>query len=139
MFHPWEFVRLCLLLPACLILFTGCGGSSGPPTAAVRGKVLFQGEPVTVGMVNFASPETGRGAGAPINEKGEFQIPEGLALGTYRVAILPPPDPTSAGAPRTEPLPEYPQIPSKYRSEVTSGLTAEVKAGDNNFTFEMQP
>jgi hypothetical protein len=137
----WAFEqkRVHYLL-ATLVCLAGCqGGSDRPPRGNVAGQVTFAGKPVTEGQVNFYSSQTGFAAAAPIGPEGKYEIPGGIEAGAYQVYISPPPSDVPAGAPVTAPPKEYPDIPQKYRSDATSGLTAEVETGDNTFNFDMQP
>jgi hypothetical protein len=115
-----------------LLLFTlaGCGGKGA--IAKVSGKVTVGGQPVTGAMINFVSPETGVAASDNLDAGGAYDIQAGLKPGTYKVFVVPA---SSADQP---PMPGKPppkasesKVPLKYRSDATSGLTAELKEGDN--------
>lgn len=127
------------LLVAALI--SGCGGgSSGAlPTGYVTGTVTFQGQAVTDGSVNVMSKESGRIYTSPLGAEGKFKISEPVVVGKYTVFISPP-----AGAAPTVEKPivapiDPPNIPKKYRVDATSGFVEEVKKGNNDFKFDMQP
>ena len=132
---------------ATLILLAvapGCSGTAGPPVAPVSGKVSFEGKPVAKGTVNFIS-DAGFGASAPLNSDGTFTLKSehgnAVPLGNYKLSITPPPpaiDPSLPAGGSAPPV-EAPDIPKKYREITTSGLTAVVAAGTNNFTFDMKP
>jgi len=122
---------------------SGCGGG-GPAIAPVSGEVRLDGKPLAEGYIQFASP-TGFGAGSALKADGKFrfrsQYGNGIPLGVYRVAIVPPPP--------EGPIPMVPdrkakkglpisQIPMKYRDMGTSGLSADVKVGNNDFQFELK-
>ena len=133
---------LALLLAAIVLGVTGC--DRGPPISEVSGKVTFQGQPVSEGVINFAS-ESGFGAQARLAADGSYSLRshhgKGIPLGSYKVSIAPPPfDPVPAdlSKPPAE-RPQYPDIPARYRSFDTSGLTAEVREGGNVFEFDMKP
>lgn len=125
---------------ALLLVVSGCGGGgSQAPTGSVSGTVTFQGTPVTEGDVNLISRETGQVYAAPLGDGGSFKIADPVQTGSYIVSIAPP-----LGAPPTveNPTPVIPNpanIPQKYRSDQTSDLKADVKAGENTFTFDMKP
>jgi hypothetical protein len=133
---------LSFLLAAIVFGATGC--NRGPPIAEVSGKVSFEGQPVTEGVINFAS-ESGFGIQSQLGADGRYRLHshhgKGIPLGTYKVSISPPPfDPVPADLSQPPPRqPEYPNIPQRYRSFQTSGLVAEVVAEDNVFDFEMTP
>jgi hypothetical protein len=116
----------------------GCSSSTPPGPAAVRGKVTFQGRPLSGGLVVFA-PDRDRGTtGKPIrgeigpdgtfrlNHDGTSHIPPGW----YRVAI--------AAAPG-DPEPGRPAFPPQLRRPDTSGLLREVTAGkEHSFEFAVE-
>jgi len=110
----------------------------------VSGKVTFQGEPVSEGLVLVANAEKGIRLTSELRADGSFDVITakgfGLSPGTYKIAITPPRvefpiDPT-------EPLPEvgeFPNIPAKYRDVATSKLTFAVKEGENQLEIDMTP
>ena len=121
---------LCLL---GLFSIAGCGsGDSRPPSAKVSGKVTFGGQPVTEGVVNFMSPNLGTAGAGTLNAQGEYTITDGIPPGNYLVYVTPPriTKPPMAGESPPE-AKEYPNIPEKARTEKSSGLSADVKAGEN--------
>jgi hypothetical protein len=120
--------------------FAGCSGSSRPTSARASGKVICQGQPLAAGEVHFVRPDTGDAGSAPLDPAGNYALHAGIPPGSYRVFVLPPassahPSVTATASPIT---PEVSSIPERYRSEVSSGLTAEVKAGSNTFDFQLQ-
>ncbi|MDB5334672.1 MAG: hypothetical protein JWN70_291 [Planctomycetaceae bacterium] len=132
-----------LLLCTTLLVVTlagGCGGgdSASLPTGYVTGTVTFQGQPVTDGSVNVLSNESGRVYTSTLGAEGKFKISESVVIGKYAFFITPP-----AGAAPTLDKPvvapiDPPNIPKKYRADATSGLTEEVKEGNNDFKFDMK-
>lgn len=127
-----------------LILCAGLAGC-GPKvvvkeTGTVSGTVVFEGEPVTEGVVNFSMASEGVGALADLDANGEFKFANPLPVGDYVVTISPPrPDP-NLGPKEIVPIDpnDYPNIPKKYHSETTSELTAQVIKGENKIEFEMK-
>jgi len=118
----------------------GCQKQDGrPPKADVSGSVTFQGKPVPEGQINFLSGSTGMAAAAVLQTDGKFVVEGGLEPGEYKVSITPPPSEDVAGAPQTSPPKEYPDIPLKYRSDVTSELKTTVEPGGSQLSFDMQP
>ena len=134
------------VLLAVLVLLgtvpTGCGKSE--VIGKVSGKVTFQGEPVSEGLVLLSNAEKGVHVMAELRGDGTFDVETadgfGLPPGTYQVAITPPRvefpiDPTEA-------LPvvrEYPNIPAKYHDAATSELTIAVEEGQNRLDVDMSP
>lgn len=132
----WLSVAICVSTG----LIAGCGSSTSKPSGSVSGRVTFQGQPVTSGVVNLMSKTLGAGASAPLGEDGKYRLNDPLEVGDYKVMITPPPP----APPRPEdgppkPRPTASDIPNKYRTEATTDLTATVKAGSNTFDFDMKP
>jgi hypothetical protein len=116
----------------------GCGGPAADDPLAVSGTVTHAGRPVAEGVVQFAESATGRGAEAAIGPDGRYTAR--LPAGTYQVAVLPPTvesDP-NAGLPNPT-FKKVKDIPEKYRSAATSGLTAVVAAGRTTHDFALAP
>jgi hypothetical protein len=120
---------------AALLLQAGPGCGGGPVT--VRGTVKFEGQPVTEGTVQFNDEKTGSGAEAELQPDGTYTAT--LPTGSYKVIILPPLVVESAGG---MPDPRYKKvrnIPEKYRSTATSGLTATVAPDKAVHDFDLKP
>jgi hypothetical protein len=118
-----------------LAAVAGCGSGLYP----VRGTVtLDDGTPVTKGLVVFEStaPAQGVSARGTLGADGRFQLStnrtgDGVPPGTYKVLINPM---------DLSDLPdEKKNVPYdvKYMNFATSGLTFEVKAGDNDFPIKL--
>ena len=96
-----------------LLVLCGCGQSWQPldyPTATVRGRVRFRGQPVRGGWVEFypLPPTVGHRSTAMIGPEGTYHARR-VAVGTHRVQVV-----------RTQPL-----LPRAYR-KVASPLRAHV-------------
>src|SRR5262245_4220758 len=138
------FVRLLVPIVAlgCGVALVGLPGGCSRKTAAgpatVRGKVIYQGEPLAGGLIVFtADPDRGNG-GKPIrgdlDANGSFQLKIGddtaIPAGWYRVSF--------ARSPAT--YYKRPQFPSELSRPDKSGQVREVKAGQENlfeFTIEV--
>lgn len=114
------------------VIAFGCSGGESRP-ATVRGRVLFQGQPLVGGTVTFTPhPErgpSGKPAMATLDAQGTFRLTaEGtpyITAGVYRVAI--------AGTAET-----WTSFPSALRRPDRSGLEREVIVGqDNVFEFHI--
>ena len=127
-------VGLALVLLVCLV---GCGESK---TAPINGKVKFKdGSDVSVlaGYSLTFEAEGGKtSAVGELDRDGTFKLStfganDGAVPGKYRVAINPPnnPDPDKP--------PTKSKLPAKYANLDSSGLTAEVKPGQNNIELEL--
>ncbi len=130
--HSLSAAALAVFLGA----LCGCGGSE--PSGSVQGTVTLKGKPLEDGQVLlFAEPGRPVSAAA-ISANGVFQFAEPIPAGKYAVAILPAGEELPAGAEPPSVKTALPQIPPKYRSEVTSGLNAAIQPGDNALTFQMK-
>lgn len=106
----------------------GCGGDGG---ATIDGKVTYQGQPVTSGLINFSAPGK-RPIGAPLQPDGSYQLV--LSPGEYQVRVDSP-APLPAGWKEGDPLPSDKDrpVPAKYANFDSSGLTATIEAnGDES-------
>ena len=145
---------LCLML---IMIVAGC--DSGPSVNEVTGKVSLDGKPIGGATVTFQPVEGGTGmpAAGTTDESGQYTLTDmrdtnvgkGAAAGEYRVGILwykPSGKDTSksTGSEASDSKathvtvtgPET-QLPTHYLNASTSGLTASVKAGKNEFNFEL--
>ncbi len=128
----------CLLLP----VLTGCGGRE--PRGKVFGTVTFRGAPVPQGLVMFSNQEKGLFFTAELDAQGNYSVRtadgEGLPLGTYEVSVNPPvlDAPPIGAVMQPARIPEFANIPHRYRTAATSGLTLEVREGDNPLNIEMR-
>lgn len=119
-----------VVLQLMLIGVTGCA-PAGKPQGKIRGKVTFQGKPVSSGEVNFFQKSTGVAVVAPLDNEGRFTVTSPMDTGLYNVSIVPPrPKQLPPGTP-PEQLPPFP-VPPKYLDPVQSDLNKEIKAGDND-------
>jgi hypothetical protein len=128
-----SFLRNTMLL--LLAIQAGC--SSEPPVVEVRGTVTYESQPVTEGTVQFNDESTGHGAEVELRPDGTYLAT--LPPGAYKVVVLPPylVD-YSSGTPN----PTYKRvknIPAKYHSTATSGLTAEVSLEKPTHDFALAP
>ncbi len=126
---------------AIVALPGGCKSSSQAESATVRGRLLFQGQPVAGGMVVFA-PDTDRGfVGKPARAETSLDGSYVLQLdgkpsippGWYHVAL--------ADAPVLDPVLSYgkPLFPVKLARPDHSGLVREVIAGqEHTFDFGVE-
>lgn len=136
--RPWLTGTVCAIR---LVILAGCGGSTQSPDSAVRGKILYRGDPVAGGLIVF-SPNAERGTDGPlatamIRDDGTYQLTadggKPVPAGWYRVAIAPRPGSVEAPTPERP----YPGLPPKYRNPARSGIEYEVKASaDNIFNFD---
>ncbi len=134
----------------------GCGSSEAEikptgPQASITGKVTNDGANVTVGSsVTFFCKEKDATASGQIDSQGKYTLSSsvgsiGVPAGRYQVMIrgpeLPPPvsskdyqDIMSGKVKKPDPPKD---IPAQFTSYDTSGISVEVKAGANNFDFDL--
>jgi hypothetical protein len=127
------------------LLFTsGCGGDV-PETAPVRGTVTVDGKPIS-GFKNAAvafTPSAGRAAKSVISSKdGSFELStyksgDGARLGQHSVAVSATVDDRTAQSEERYAGVRF-VIPEKFSKGDTSGLTYEVKPGDNSIKIELR-
>ena len=100
--------------------------------APVEGKVLLNGQPMTAGRV-MTTPPSGRGANGIIQVDGTFELKthnvgDGALVGTHTVAVVA----YEGKATGPEAGPGKLLVPQRYINDMTSGLTIEVKADEEN-------
>src|SRR5262249_47617020 len=90
----WRFAgrSAWLASPFVLLALASSGCSTGSRLTQVKGKVSYDGVPLTNGSISFVSDSGGENAAGIINEKGEYTLSthqpgDGAAPGTYRVCI----------------------------------------------------
>jgi hypothetical protein len=123
-------------------LVVGCG-HSGLELLPVQGRVTLDGKPLADAGVMFLPQDKGPSANGTTDSEGRFELMTVNSIGATRgihpvviakrkyVPIKPGEEPVPAGV-RAE---WY--SPKKYANPSTSGLTAEVGDGDNEFHFEL--
>ena len=130
---PLSLWHLGLILAACLLAtHAGCDGNQQTPDRAiVSGIVTFSGQPLQGGSITFQSAEQPTGTTVMIQAGGRYstdRAPLGKNLVTIETESL---QYGNAAA--------YVKIPAKYNDPTKSGLTADVKLGENenvDFTLE---
>ena len=116
-------------------LLTGCGGAAekSKKRAEITVTVTHAGTPVTAAELRLMMIGKGEGAMGILNESGQVTLSD-VVLGDYAVVVTPPEGTPDNPAPKKE----YPNIPKQYRNLQDSPLKADVKAGSNEFTFELK-
>ena len=123
-----------------VVILAGLGGCGGPrePMGDVSGKVTSAGKSATQVNVQFFGADGVPVGAAKVNPSGQFQFDRQIPVGDYGVAILPAVEETRDGAEDPGRKQVIDKVPQKYWDHNTSGFSAEVKEGDNSFTFEMR-
>ena len=142
--------RPSLLTIVCsLLLSLGCVGCAEKgidlgPFGDVSGRVTLDGAALSEGLITFHCPASGQVAVGSIQPDGTYEMylgqRKGLPVGQYKVAVKPPLPKRPTQTPGTAPsrnVNRQSNIPEKYRFETSSGLTASVVEGDNQFEFDM--
>ena len=129
------------------LLGAGCSGSDDPKTAAVRGKVTREGQPVSGGSVMFnprASADKkgppGKPAAAEVDADGTFTLTtyaknDGAVIGKHQVTYTPAPVEIDEKQHKEGSKPPV----SPFAGLVPSNQEVEVKAGSNTIDIELVP
>jgi hypothetical protein len=128
--HSTRQLHFAALFVLAVAALSGCKKHEDS-LAPVHGKVYFHNEPLRSGTIVF-TPDTDRGGGGPmaraeIKADGTYVLttgPEnGCVPGWHRITIMAG-DPSSLGVPLA--------LPRKYTDPTMSGLSQEVKGGEDN-------
>jgi hypothetical protein len=118
------------------LVLVGCNSKDGNKFI-IQGTVKFKDQPVTEGDIQFINDRTGLGGQVSLNSYGEYSI--ALYPGTYKVAVTPPYLVDYSGG---IPNPVYKKvfnIPKRYHSTETSGLTATLETDNTVQNFILYP
>lgn len=145
---------LCLLGLVPCILVSGCMGNSSTTQAeaTVTGIVTLDGSPVQGATVTFRPEESGgSGAFGMTDEEGKYTLNTsnavlGVKPGQYKISVTKleaatsdapsEEDPSYGGAPTRESAPKN-LLPEKYSKVDSSGLTADIQAGENDVPLQL--
>jgi hypothetical protein len=138
----------------------GCGSEIQYEHGTVRGKVTYQGKPVTFGSVLFIpveAPKEGlmQSASGSINPDGTYELASqstpGAIVGEHKVLVIAVQGPNQAQRPDSSktvgPAPAVNKgskevllksaIPQKYADPSTTTLTRKVQPGENTIDLEL--
>jgi hypothetical protein len=117
----------------------GCAGGEKP--ASVSGHVTYKGKPVTSGTVVLVTSDGKVSDPGAVQPDGSYKIAHS-PTGTLKVAFDNPPPHASSGAklPANDPenkanaeeAAHYVPTPPKYKDAQQSGLTVQIKRGQNS-------
>ncbi len=128
-----------LCFAVCDLVLTGCGGRYD---STVNGTVTLDGNPVPRGAVSFSPQGSGATAYGLIKENGGYTLQTGreagLPPGQYVATVAANEESAARGKDGGPPPLGKPITPDWYRSPSTSGLTFEVKPGDNKINLELK-
>jgi hypothetical protein len=124
----YAWLGLLLLLSAALC---GCGDNRVRlPTASVSGTVSYQGRPLTAARITFLH-SSGQAAAADVGPDGRFTVSAFQGNNQVAVTCVDADDPQFHHGGRGG-APSKSRIPKKYAEFGQSGLTFEVKPGEDN-------
>ena len=150
-----RFFVHALALPLIALAAAGCDKGFG----SVSGKVTVEGKPLKSGVVNLEWPtgQVAKNGQALLDHAtsavidGSYSIPRvpaGIKANVGVMAAFEPPARKMSGEVAVITKEEKKkiseqkgnaQIPQKYNSPATSGLTLDVKRGSNQFDINLQP
>lgn len=133
---------LAVILFVCLTAI-GCGGTNTdlPSTTPVTGKVTYQGQPVSNGLVTFHPSDGSKPASGQTGKNGDFTLStfergDGAVFGKHKVTIVAYPEGQDVSIVPADKL-TY-TVPKKYVNEATTSLEVEVKKGSNDIALELK-
>jgi hypothetical protein len=136
---------LCLAVASlAMAAASGCG----PSKASVTGTVTYSGQPLPSGTITFASEAGAKPVKASPITDGKYTITDFIA-GPAKVTVLTTPPPSGGGkpppgapaiaVPTTAAPGKYVPIPAKYNNPQQSGLSYDVKGGEQTKNFDLTP
>jgi hypothetical protein len=120
------------LLPLMLVVAMGCGdGRVKLPTAPVTGTVTYQGKPLASGRIIFFHT-SGHATGADLAADGAFKLAAYQGKNQVAIECFAPESSNAGSNGRTNMSHAKSLVPDRYANYSTSGLTFEVKPGEND-------
>jgi uncharacterized phage protein gp47/JayE len=110
-----------------LILAAGCA----PGVGDVSGTVTYKGKGAAGATITFFDARNGAPS-STIAEDGSYSV-KNVATGNTQIAIISPAGVTLPGMP----APKSVQVPEKYANHEKSGLTYQVKTGQQKHDIEL--
>lgn len=120
----------------------GCSGANKdlPATTPVTGKVTYQGQPVSNGLVTFHPTNGAKPASGQTDKNGEFSLStfereDGAVFGKHKVTIKAYKEGQDVSIVPADKL-TY-AVPKKYVEEKTTSLEVEIKKGSNEIALNL--
>jgi len=123
-----RFLVLSPLLSIFLFTLAACTDVTG---VTVTGKVTFNNEPLTSATVFFVYSD-GQERACNTGNDGSYEM-KNVPVGTAKIKVVTFAPIPPGLAPKDGPVPAAVNIPAKYKKENASGLTLDVKQGQNHF------
>lgn len=138
-----ELIESVAVLMLAVFVSAGCGGGDERPSASIQGTVMLDGEPLSVGSVQFTSTKTGESAYANLDDTGRYLVkfPEADIGTEYQVTVGKPVEENvdANELAMNPPEPVKIRIPQRYWNRATSGLTTTISsAGENTFNIDLR-
>jgi hypothetical protein len=130
-----------------VVIVALAAGCSDDTNGRVLGRVRFNDRPLTSGTVIFTFPD-GKTRTGEIDENGAYRVrdvPVGLAKVTVKTGsrvppgLYPPKDVAIPPPPGAGKEPEPVKIPKRYQDPNSSGLSCNVRAGEQPFDIDLRP
>ena len=133
--------RTFFTLAAGGLVLAACGCTFKPPVGKVAGKVSVRSAPLTSGTIMFFPKAGGPTAQGQIQPDGTYTLTtfdpgDGAVIGTHTVMVESYVKPAKGPA-REIDAETVLAVPPKYTNPGTSGLTADVKDGENTVDFNI--
>jgi hypothetical protein len=122
------------------IALSGCESAQPSNVGRVSGKITLEGQPLPDALVRFTPVQPGGSSAlGKTDSDGNYKLSyasgiEGAEIGQNRVSISTYTEGDPDGDPPRPKVPE--KVPIKYNAQTE--LTADVKAGDNEFDFPLK-
>ena len=132
----------------CPWLLAGCSQSEGPDTVDVTGTISMNGSPVEGANVIFHPVDaevSTLASQARTDAEGRFELQTHTGGGNYKLGIVPGKyavvvTKLDTAAIANTYAPPQNALAKKYSNPMTSGLSADVRAGEeNDFPFSVDP
>lgn len=151
-YSSFHRMILVLVLAASPVVLVGCGDDLGP-TGTVSGKLTYKGQPLPpMHAVVFRDMTRGYTCKGDTDAEGNFTLDSWnngkLPVGEYAVMVRPPMGEVDVEEIDPDVLMDNPELadgqmqpityPNKYAAIGSSGLTFEVKEGENDYPLDLE-